>query len=180
MINISEENWENNFGCEHTINIGVEISNKFKKIAENRHNLHRGQDSHRPLSFNYEYIGLIGEYAFGYWSGLAMDMEYREQGDFGIDFQVGNIGIDVKTAIKAYNLLLEKDKKHTTIIVLAQYNNDTSNEKVILLGWEYGNFMRYMPCKDFGYGVINHYLDQHYLRPMSLLEKVIEFKLGET
>ena len=81
----------------------------------------------------------------------------------GIDFLLPlYFTIDVKTAKKAYNLLLEEGKVLSDIYVLADYNGGDT----FLVGWEWGKILKQAPTKDFGYGVINHYIASEELRPM--------------
>jgi|MudIll2142460700_1097286.scaffolds.fasta_scaffold03130_2 hypothetical protein len=139
-----------------------------KYIASARHNLHLGQSSSRPLSENYELIGLLGEFAFYKEFGTKPDWSLKSTGDGRIDFHVGNITIDVKTALKPYNLLREVYKKHADILVLASVSKDF--KQVNLLGWEYDSEMIKQPIKDFGYGVINYYKPADSLRDIEELK----------
>ena len=56
------------------------------------------------------------------------------------------------------------------IYVLADYNEGNS----ILLGWEWGKTLIQAPTKDFGYGVINHYIPAEDLRPISTIKERYE------
>mgnify|MGYP003650116573 FL=1 len=144
-----------------------------REIAQRRHDIHKHHASSRPLSKDYELVGLSGEVAFAEFSGLEVDWEERPSGDKGIDFITPNgTTIDIKTARKAYNLIHEENKPFADIYVLAQYMDDT--EESTLIGWEYGSILEKSPRKDFGYGIVNHYISKNKLNPMHALKKVCE------
>ena len=138
------------------------------RIAEQRSNTHIGHASQRILSEDYNLIGVCGEDAFAKEFNLEVDDSIKPSGDNGTDF-VLNLGfsIDVKTAKLPYNLLLEVGKPVADIYVLADYNNGDTK----LIGWEWGLRLSQAPTKDFGYGVINHYIPAGNLRPMGELKR---------
>lgn len=139
-----------------------------KMEAEARHQSHKNHKSSRPLSKDYELIGLLGELEFAKATGVMPDLERKLDGDKGIDFVVPvRLSVDVKTARKAFNLIHEQGKPFADIYVLAQYEDDQNRTK--LLGWEFGSTLSRAPVKDFGYGIINHYIPAENLRPMSAL-----------
>ena len=145
--------------------------NRLRKIAQRRHDIHKNHASSRPLSKDYELVGLSGEVAFAEFSGLEVDWEERPSGDKGIDFTTPNgMTVDVKTARKAFNLIHEENKPFVDIYVLAQYMDDM--EEAALIGWEYGEALEKAPRKDFGYGIINHYIHKNKLRPMDDLKEI--------
>lgn len=150
------------------------ISGYISEEARQREALHKGQASSRPLSDDYEAVGLFGEFKFGAFSGIMPNLQPKPEGDSGIDFvMLMRFTLDVKTARKPKNLIHEKGKKFVDIYVLASYEEDKS---VKLLGWEWGAKLRKAPTKDFGYGVINHYIPAEKLRPMEELEsKMVKF-----
>ena len=143
------------------------------KIAEQRSKTHVGHASQRVLSEDYNVVGVSGEFAFGNKFNLKVDDSIKPSGDKGVDFVLDLIvgeeqrsfTVDVKTARLPYNLLLEVGKPVVDIYVLADYNNGDS----ILLGWEWGVKLSQAPSRDFGYGVINHYISALDLRPMEEL-----------
>ena len=144
-----------------------------RAIAKRRHDIHKNHASSRPLSKDYELVGLSGEIAFGEFANLEADLSERPEGDNGVDFEAPNgMTIDVKTARRAYNLIHETGKKFANIYVLAQYDENT--ESATLMGWEYGTTLAKAPTKDFGYGIINHYISKDRLRPMVDIKKVCE------
>jgi len=143
-----------------------------KDEAESRHDAHKNHASSRPLSEDYELIGLLGEAKFGELTGLMPDLERKLSGDNGVDFVVPlKFTVDVKTARKAFHLIHEEGKAVADIYVLAAYDDNTKKTK--LIGWEWGAVLQRAPVKDFGYGIKNHYIPADQLRPMSQLQKRI-------
>jgi hypothetical protein len=134
-------------------------------IAERRAAIHAGHASSRPLSDGYENVGLAGEVAFGMFCGQCPDFSERPGGDKGIDFVVPLLyTVDVKTARNAGNLIHEAGKKMPAdIYVLAEYGEDGAAS---LVGWEWRQRLMAAPTKDFGYGIVNHYIQRTALRPM--------------
>ena len=120
----------------------------------------------RPLSPDYEIIGVFGEAAFACKFDVPMDTTRRIDGDDGYDFLICTLRIDVKTAAKPYNLIIEKGKTDgADIFVLAGYNGNGAR----LIGWEWNFIMVECPVKDFGYGISNHYKPSDNLRSMTSL-----------
>ena len=148
------------------------MTSDLKKIAEEREAIHKDHTSSRPLSENYEYIGLKGEAQFSEEFGMDLDIKLRPGGDKGSDFSTILGSIDVKTARKAYNLIVEKNKVDADIYVLAQY--DDSADKAILLGWAIKDQVLGAPAKDFGYNIVNHYIPKSKLMPIGSLKKFID------
>ena len=144
-------------------------------IAERRHEIHKNHASSRPLSKDYELVGLSGEVAFGELTGLEPDFSERPTGDEGIDSTLQNgKTVDVKTARKAFNLIHEIKKPFVDIYVLAEYSDST--QKATLVGWEYGKTLSKAPKKDFGYGIINHYISRNNLKDIESLCELIAFE----
>lgn len=136
--------------------------------ANARHNLHKDHASSRPLSEDYELIGLAGEFQWGQLTGFAMDMSRRPGGDGGVDnFIYLRYSVDVKTARKPYNLIHEQGKPFADIFVLAEYSDET--EQATLLSWEWGRVLARAPVKDFGHGVLNHYIPATELQALDAL-----------
>ena len=146
-------------------------SENLKRIAQEREFLHRNHKSSRPLSLNYEYIGLKGEAKFAEEFGMLVDTNARPAGDKGTDFSSVIGSIDIKTARKAWNLIVEEGKVLSEVYVLAKYTDQT--DEIELLGWEYKDKILNSPKIDFGYGIINHYISSKKLKPMSHLKNAI-------
>jgi len=142
-----------------------------RKLAKERHELHKDHATSRPLSFDYEVVGLAGEYVFAAKYALMADWTTRPSGDSGVDFQFGDMTIDVKTARKPGNLIVEKGTSPANILVLAGWHQNEC--RVDLLGWETAEAILVAPTKDFGYGIINHYIQARDLRKMSSLLNLI-------
>ena len=152
------------------------MSIDLRKIASDRERLHENHASSRPLSKDYEYIGLKGEEKFAEEFNMELDEQLRPEGDGGRDFP-SHLGIiDVKTARKAYNLIVEEGKTVSDIYILAQYTDET--DKAELLGWAYKYEVLDAPTRDFGYGIINHYIPKQNLRWIQTLKNII-FNKGE-
>lgn len=137
-----------------------------ESIAAARADLHSGHSSSRPLSPGYENVGLAGEFAFGTFCGLMPDLAERPDGDGGVDFRVPLMfSVDVKTARKAGNLIHEQGKPFADVFVLAEYFDATGTAS--LVGWEFGTKLAAAPVRDFGYGILNHWIPRDELRPMA-------------
>jgi hypothetical protein len=124
-------------------------------------------------------IGVAGEVAFGKRYNLKPDLEIRPNGDGHIDFEIEinktkNVTIDIKTAQKAYNLLVKKWEinKCSDILVLAKYYD---NESIEFLGWTTKKTMKQQPIKVFSsLGIENYYLPKEKLRSMKELDYLFE------
>jgi hypothetical protein len=134
------------------------------EVAARRHALHENHPTHRPLSDGYEEVGLAGEAAFAAATGLEIDTEDRPGGDAGRDF-ILPLTIDVKTARKAFNLIVEVGHVNSDIYVLAEFKDG----KAEMVGWAWGKELRSRPTRDFGHGVNNHFIPREELRPMGPL-----------
>jgi hypothetical protein len=140
---------------------------RLRREAQARHELHVDHPTHRPLSEGYELVGLRGEEALANYFGLEIDLVRRPGGDGGVDNKLCLSGfeykVDVKCARKALNLIVEVGKvEPKTIYILASYSDE--DDAAVLLGWQWGVVLMNAPKKDFGYGVINHYVPRSKLR----------------
>lgn len=142
-------------------------------IARRRHEIHRHHASSRPLSENYEMVGLMCEREFALAAGLPLDLSIKPEGDGRVDF-VTSIGtIDVKGARIPNNLLRETEKEHADILVLGKWTDGMT--KAELLGWERDRAMVGMPTNYFGgHNILNHFKPAEMLKPMDELLKAIE------
>jgi hypothetical protein len=141
--------------------------------ARARHELHKDHPTHRPLSEGYELVGLRGEEELARALGLEVDMVRRPRGDGGIDnvlcLSGNDFVVDVKCARKPRNLIVEVGcVVAKTIYVLASYSDEADAAE--LLGWQWGKVLLDAPTKDFGYGVINHYIPRGQLRDLEELK----------
>lgn len=142
-------------------------------IANTRSRIHRDHTTQRPLSKDYEYIGILGEYVFAEEFGFDVDTETRPAGDRGIDFTTAEgLTIDVKTFKKAFNLIVEQYHVNADIYVLAEYS--ALLDDCTLLGWEYGNILSRQDTKHFGYGYMDHYIPAGQLRDMKELHDIVK------
>lgn len=143
-------------------------------LGAERNAAHAKQNSHRPLSEDYEALGIFGECKFGWEFGLRVDMSLRIGGDDGIDFHTLVGTIDVKTARKPFNLLVEVSKidRAADILVLCGFKGFTVEP--VLLGWECKAALAAAPTGEFGHGVINHYIAADCLRPIERLRELLQ------
>ena len=151
------------------------LSHKAELEADRRYSNHEGQASTRRLSDGYERVGIQGEVEFGLqaFQPITAFRNTGKAGDGGVDYFIPlRMSVDVKTYQKPGNLIHEKDKVVADIYVLAECNENTQWEAV-LLGWEWGSKLAKAPTKDFGYGIINHYIPRGQLKPMDDLLKRI-------
>ena len=154
------------------------MNDVIKSVADKRERIHDNHASSRPLSKDYELLGIAGELALSEFTGFSPDLKLRPSGDDGVDNLI-YIGytVDVKVARKPFNLIHEKGKKFADIFILAQYNEE--DKSATLLGWEYGVILEKAPTRDFGYGVINHYIPREKLRSLKdLSTRMIKISMG--
>lgn len=134
---------------------------------------HRDQTyaSTRKLSPDYEQVGVEGEIAFHDLTGIELTNGGMSNGsDGGFDFKV-DITIDVKSFQTPYNLLVEQGKVKATIYVLCKVEKIGEDEfKTEFIGWAWAEEVLAAPVKDFGRGVINHYIPAEKLhKPTDIL-----------
>lgn len=159
----------------------MQRNDEITREALARHEAHINHASSRPLSENYELVGLRGEDVLARTFGVKVDMSRRLDGDNGVDIWINlSVGgeirkypIDIKTARKPFNLIVEQGKvKRGTIYILAGYND--RDDDASLIGWEWSRTVSLAPIKDFGYGILNHYINRAKLRRIKeLLERAI-------
>jgi len=149
------------------------LSLKAREISSKRHTLHENQKSHRPLSTDYEYIGILGELYFAQLHNLEIDEELRADGDKGVDFNIGGVTIDVKTARSPFNLLVEEGKVRSNIYVLAGY--EEKNDSIYFVGWTYDYIVKSAKLGRMpGYSILNHIVPKVDLYGMIILPSEIK------
>lgn len=143
---------------------------ELKELADLRHRRHRGQSTSRPLSEDYELVGIMAEEAFAWRFGLSSEQVERDLvgGDGGVDFVMEDgTTIDVKASAKPNNLLLEdKEWKDGPADIIVQSGVDVESRRVSLLGWEYGKDMLHRPSRPFNTPYPCHYQRIEDCRPM--------------
>lgn len=114
------------------------INSVLQAIAQSRHDLHRHHASSRPLSEDYELVGLAGEWAFANMFGTGVDLAARPGGDKGKDFTL-RVGLRVQV----YTRLLGADapapapgESASDVAILASYDPVTGY--ATLDGWTSG------------------------------------------
>ena len=144
-----------------------------RDIADTRARIHATDKSSRPMSDNYELVGLLGQREFSIRSGLPMDVSIRHEGDGGLNFRTRTgTTIHVSTARSPVHLLCEADKPAADIHVLAKVNDTLTG--ATLLGWEYDRIMRMCPKrKMISTGPWNHVMLARDLRPVDDLLALI-------
>ena len=148
--------------------------------AERRALLHVDSPGRRPLSENYELVGLAGEAEFATAYGLPLNLRRKPGGDGGVDFIIPlAFTVDVKCFRNPENLIQEEGKVVADIYVLAEYSDD--DRRAVLLGWEYGANLARAPVRDFGRGIVNHHIHRDKLRRMGELgRRIMRFTARET
>jgi len=145
-------------------------------LARRRHQIHidHGNCSRRFYAdpMLEDHIGVVCERAFAERYGLSINEKILAEGDDHYDFLIRHGTLDVKGAQKAYNLLVKEWEidRCADFLVLARWE---PGDIVTFLGWEKKETMQRQPKKDFGRGIVNHYLSRHKLRPMSDLEQYL-------
>ena len=118
--------------------------------------------------------GSLGELLFSSVYGFPVDTTIRPDGDGGIDFNTPIGIIDVKTALKPFNLLVKKREINNPvdIYILA---HDHGDGEASFVGWEYASVMKNCPFKDIGgFGIISYYKSARELHPMTEFNKLLE------
>ena len=146
-----------------------------EKEARDRHELHRGHPTHRPLSSDYELVGLAGEAVFAELYGLERDRERRPDGDDGKDFSFNGWLVDVKTARKAYYLLVEVGHLgQADLYVLMSYAEE-AEEAARPVGWTTREELVLREPRDIGgMGVLSYWVPRADLYVESLKNYVTE------
>lgn len=147
-----------------------------KKLGEDRQKAHpNGTKRYYKNENTEDIIGIAGEVAFGKRYNLSPDLQIKPNGDNHIDFKIQINDsiiktIDVKTAQKAYNLLVKKweIQKASDILVLAEYINE---DCINFLGWSTKKIMKKQPIKIFSsLGIENYFLHRNKLNRMEDLD----------
>jgi hypothetical protein len=147
--------------------------NDIKQHAADRKRIHAKHKSSRPLSNDHEYVGMAGEKALADFLGIPVDTKLRPGGDGGFDAVIGDVSIDIKTARKPVNLLVEARKVRAYIYVLAGYDDDT--ETAELIGWARGIDLLHVVPRDIGgHGVMSHWIPAGKLNKMDTLVDYIK------
>ena len=155
-----------------------------KKIGKMRQDAHpEGTERYYKDPNKEDTIGVAGEIAFAKRYGLSIDERILPEGDghidFCIDFNGEKITFDIKTAIKAYNLLIKEWEidKCADVLVLAQYSPETTEDEnegdVVFLGWASRKTMASQPKDVFSsLGIWNYYL--HFSK-LNSMERIDDF-----
>jgi hypothetical protein len=111
------------------------------------------------------------------WEKHKSHLAYPAGSGFGLagsgfgPFPVGLAPLEIHTAKKPRRLIVAKaGLRPDTIYVLIALALSNHGGKAGLMGWEWGHKLLTAPSKDFGYGVLSHYVPLHELRPMAELK----------
>jgi len=123
--------------------------------------------------------GSLGELLFSSVYGFPVDTTVRPNGDGGIDFTTPIGIIDVKTALKPYNMLVKVDEARNPVdiyVLACDYGDGVAS----FVGWEYADVMRRCPAKDVGgKGIISHYKSAKDIRPMKEFNTLLYAEMGQ-
>lgn len=140
-------------------------------LAARRTALHADRaESSRPLSDDFDEIGLAGEVAFGTFSGLCPDFSDRPKGDDGYDFKVPLLyRVEVRSTKPGRNLIHREDKPLAAdIYVLAEVDGD----RTTLVGWCWRKTLAEAEVRVLqDGGPPSHFVPRNALRPMGELEE---------
>jgi hypothetical protein len=137
-----------------------------------RNAMHAGHSSHRPLSRDYEKIGLAGEQAFADFMGVDWDRELRPAGSNSINFRFAGGTVNVYTAKLPKFLLVEVGKAKADYYVLAQYRGGLP---AYFMGWASRSDVTAAPVGDKGKrGIQSHYIPWENLKPMDALRNLLQ------
>ena len=137
------------------------------RLANARNEMHKYESHNRPLSKDYEYIGLVGEDEFAKTWGLPMNLCLKRNGDNGVDYVISGYSIDVKTLRDARYIKVEQGKCRAGIYVLYQYHDESDTAEFV--GWITGHQLSMIPPRDTGRGIINHAMQRENLYDFNTL-----------
>jgi hypothetical protein len=168
---LREKERKERFRKKHGLSSEEEVKDR-EKHGEVRTALHQPHKSHRPLSKNYESIGLAGEQAFAEFMGVDWDRELRPEGSNSINFRFPGGTVNVYCANKPKNLLVEVGKAKADYYVLAMYRDGMN---AYLMGWATkSEVLAVSPEDKGGKGVVSHFIPWDRLRPMKQLRDVLQ------
>jgi hypothetical protein len=149
------------------------------KLAEEREAFHKKNPEYKikPMTDDYWFDGLVGEYDFSLLTGLPMDLTMRVFGDGGIDFRVGEITIDVKAPKKPVWILCNENKKHHALIIVQGHYIAEPAPHALMLSWDYWDEVLKWPIKeleyDKQYNIVNRAKPTYLGRPMQELWNIL-------
>lgn len=154
-------------------------NNDLRRHGDMRHRVHRQHKTSRPLSKDYELVGLAGEQAFAEKFKIEVDLTIRPKGSRSINFTMHGKTINVMTARKPNHLLVEQGKVKADIFVLAIYHDDT--QAATLLGWaSREEVLAKIPWDVGGFGIQSHAIFHTQLHPIEELEVVLGTRAVQT
>lgn len=146
------------------------IRQQLREVAKRRNAVFVHLARNRPLSSDYEEVGVVGEWAFAEFCGLMPNTRGGKDG--GKDFEIPVVfTVDVKTSKRGDVLLVEAGKVKADIYVLAHYAE--GGDGCSLVGWAFATQVKAIPAVDTGRGIVNHALPAVQLRPMAELDRMM-------
>lgn len=142
--------------------VNEEMKKEARRIVRIRQNGKENSRKKRKLSKDYDFKGALGEVGFAKLFNMEVDDSKRLDGDDGYEFKENGYKIDIKTFSKPYNLIVEEGTVLADIYVLCGVSKNYNF--LTWYGWEDKENVLDAPKKDFGYGIINHYIHRSKLR----------------
>jgi hypothetical protein len=103
------------------------------------------------------------------WEKHKSRLAFPAGSGFG-SFPAGSASVEINTAKKPRKLIVAKAvlRPNTIYVLVGLYDHRPG--EAAMIGWEWGHKLLTAPSKDFGYGVLSHYLPWRELRPMAELK----------
>jgi len=143
------------------------------ELVGRRRDEHRRSNPKRTqYSAGHDIVGAAGEIAFAREFGYSVDNILRQGGDTA-DFITPVGKVDIKTARKAYALIVKKGSRVSNVVILAQYHE--KSRTATLIGWEWGSIVKKAPIRRMRPELPeNHFIVATELRPIDELKQLIE------
>lgn len=149
-----------------------EAAQERTRHGEMRHALHESHTTHRPLSKNYDAVGIAGEQSFAKFMDVAWDKELKPGGTNNINFTIGGKTVNVATARFPKYLLVEVGKAKADYYVLAMYREGLDAK---LMGWATQKQVLEAPTEDKGhFGIVSHFIAWEKLAKMDELRDILK------
>lgn len=128
-----------------------------RQTAQKQELKHNRNPNSTPFSEKSNYVGCLGEEAWGALMGVFVNRTFKAK----TGFVMGEYIVDVSTARKPYYLFREKGKSFIPdLYVLAQF----SEKEIVFIGWASREELQQAPIKKFIKE--NHYIPSHQLHDM--------------
>jgi hypothetical protein len=171
-----------------TKSIPVKISpselSLLKFFSKERHNRQRSRNIATQKAdptkndLEIDLIGAVGEYAACKCLGIAMQTNIDQGTDFGIDFKLGNLTVDVKTTYSRMGRLSfrELTKFKSDLAILVYVNKDDLSDTVVIGFIDRDTFNQNAVNMDLGgYGRPSYVVEQSSLESIRNIKRVFEY-----